>query len=71
MNSPSKNTGLGSHSLLQGNFTTQGLNPGLLHCKQIVYDLSHQGSPTFGTPPRWAIGPWSLHMPSGGNSPLY
>ena len=44
-NSPGKNTGVGSHSLLQGIFPTQGLNPGLLHCGQILYDLSHQGSP--------------------------
>ena len=44
--SPGKNTGVGSHSLLQGIFRTQGLNPGLLHCRQILYfSLSHQGSP--------------------------
>ena len=36
---------MGSHSLLQGIFPTQGLNPGLLHCKQILYHLSHRGSP--------------------------
>ena len=40
-NSPSKNTGGGCHSLLQGIFLTQGLNPGLLHCWQILYCLSH------------------------------
>ena len=39
-----KNTGMGSHSLLQGIFPTQRLNPGLLHCRQILYHLSHQGS---------------------------
>ena len=33
------------HSLLQGIFPTQGSNPGLLHCRQILYHLSHQGSP--------------------------
>ena len=38
-----KNTGLGIHSLLQGNFLTQGLNLGLLHCGQILYHLSHHG----------------------------
>ena len=43
--SPSKNTGLGSHFFLQGIFLTQGLNPGLLHCRQISYHLSHQASP--------------------------
>ena len=34
------------HSLLQGIFPTCGSNPGLLHCRQILYHLSHQGSPT-------------------------
>ena len=42
-NSPSKNTGVGCHSLLQGIFPTQGLNPGLLHCRRTLYCLSHQG----------------------------
>ena len=42
--SPGKNTGVGSHSLLQGIFLTQGSNPGLLHCRQTLYRLSHQGS---------------------------
>ena len=42
--SPGKNTGVGSHSLLQGIFQTQGSNPGLLHCRQILHRLSHQGS---------------------------
>ena len=46
-NSSGKNTGLSSHSLLQGIFPTQGLNPGLLHCRQILYHLSHQGSPKY------------------------
>ena len=40
-----KNTGVDCHSLLQGISPTQGLNPGLLHCRQIFYCLSHQGSP--------------------------
>ena len=34
-----------SLSLLQGIFPTQGSNPGLLHCRQILYQLSHKGSP--------------------------
>ena len=42
---PGENTGVGSHSLVQGIFLTQGSNPGLLHCRQILYHLSHQGSP--------------------------
>ena len=37
---------MGSHSLLQGIFLTQGSNPDLLHCRQILYHLSHQ-NPTF------------------------
>ena len=36
---------MGCHFLLQGIFPTQGLNPGLLHCRQTLYRLSHQGSP--------------------------
>ena len=44
-NSPGQNTGVGSLSLLQGIFPTQGLNPGLPHCRQILYQLSHKGSP--------------------------
>ena len=44
-NSPGQNTGVGSLSLLQGIFPTQGLNPGLLHCRWILYQLSHKGSP--------------------------
>ena len=44
-NSPSQNTGVGSLSLLKGIFPTQGSNPGLPHCRQILYQLSHQGSP--------------------------
>ena len=42
-NSPSQHTGVGSHSFLQGIFPTQGSNPGLLHCKWILYQLSHKG----------------------------
>ena len=44
-NSPGQNTGVSSFSLLQGISPTQGLKPGLLHCRQILYELSHQGSP--------------------------
>ena len=45
--SPGKNTGVGCHALLQGIFPNQGSNPGLPHCRQILYPLSHQGSPDF------------------------
>ena len=44
-NSPGQNTEKGSLSLLQGIFPTQGSNPGLLHCRWILYQLSHKGSP--------------------------
>ena len=44
-NSPGKNTGVGSLSLLQWIFPTQESNQGLLHCRQILYQLSHKGSP--------------------------
>ena len=40
-NSPGQNTGVGSLSLLQGIFPTQGFNPGLPHCRQILYQLSY------------------------------
>ena len=44
-NSPGKNTGVGCNFILQGIFPTQGSNLDLLHCRQILYHLSHQGSP--------------------------
>ena len=40
----SKSTEVGYHFLLQGIFPTQGLNPGLPHCRQMLYRLSQQGS---------------------------
>ena len=43
--SPGKNTGVGCHALLQGIFPTRRSIPGLPHCSQILYCLSHQGSP--------------------------
>ena len=42
---PDKSTGVGCHFFLQRIFPIQGLNPGLPHCRQTVYHLSHQGSP--------------------------
>ena len=44
-NSPGKNTGVDCHALLHVIFPTQGLNLGLLHCRWILYPLSHLGSP--------------------------
>ena len=43
--SPDKNTGVGCYALLQGIFPTQGLNPGLLHCRQLLHCLNHQVNP--------------------------
>jgi len=55
-NSPGQNIGVGSRSLLQGIFPTQGLNPGLLHCRRILYQLSQQGSPRML---EWVVYPFS------------
>ena len=44
---PGMNTGVGCHFLLQGIFPTQGSNPALPHFRQILYHLSHWGSPSF------------------------
>ena len=55
-NSPGQNTGVGSLSLLQGIFPTQGLNPGLLHNRQILYQLSHKGSPCIYIPLHNTVG---------------
>ena len=68
--SPGKNTGVGCHALLQGIFPTQGSNPGLLHCRQILlYCLSHQGSPRIL---EWVAYPfsrgssWPRNLPDSG-----
>ena len=53
-NSPGQNTGMGSLSLLQGIFLTQGSNPGLPHCRRSLYQLSHKGS----------LYPWSISSKS-------
>ena len=54
--SPGQDTGVGSLSLLQGIFLTQGSNPGLPHCRQILYQLHHQGSPRIR---EWVAYPFS------------
>ena len=61
-NSLGQNTLVGSHSLLQGIFPTQGSNPGLPHCRRILYQLSHQGrlGPWESLPKHWEI------LPGGG-----
>ena len=54
--SPGKYSGMDCHALLQGIFPTQGSNPGLPHCRRILYCLSHQGSPPY----RGGEKPWSI-----------
>ena len=49
------NTGVGCHFLLQGIFLTQGLNPGLPHCRQMLYHLSYQGRTSIC---KWALFNW-------------
>ena len=57
-NSPGQNSGVGSLSHLQGIFPTQGLNPGLPHCRWLLHHLSHNGSPTMSkeTNKKWSLG---------------
>ena len=55
-NSPGQNSGVGSLSLLQEISPTQGLNPGLPHCGQILYQLSYKGSPRIW---EWVAYPFS------------
>ena len=62
-NSPGQNTGAGSLSLLQGTFPTQGLNPGLPHCRRILYQLSYQGSPVGGN--QYPLTVWGGFLSSG------
>ena len=59
--SPGQNTRVGSLSLLRGIFPTQGSNLGLPHCRQILYQLSHKGSPKF---PHQGSNPCPLHWKS-------
>ena len=61
-NSPGHKTGVGSFSLLQGVFPTLVLNRGLQHCRQILYQLSHKGSPR--------ILEWVAYTFSSGSSQL-
>ena len=65
--SPGMNTRVGCHALLQGIFPTQGSNPGLPPCRQILYHLSHKPQPWLPTwPPKALL--WSLRdvAPPGG-----
>ena len=67
--SPGKNTGVGCHALLQGIFPTQGSNPGLPHCRQILYCLNHQRSPGNLCPKLIRISHFCLAPVHGGHCP--
>ena len=58
---PGKSTGVGCHFLLQEIFPTQGLNPGLPHCRQMLYHLSHQRS-TWIIIKYWLLFPWFFNL---------
>ena len=64
-NSPGQNTGVGSLPLLQGIFPTPGSNPGLLHCRWILYLLSHKRSPR---KVEWVVYPFSSRSSQPRNS---
>ena len=57
---------MGSCSLLQRIFPTQGSNPGLLHCRQLLYQLSHKGSPSIL---EWVAIPSPSDLPNSGTEP--
>ena len=61
--SPCKNTGVGYDGLLQGIFPTQGSNPVLCHCSEVLHHLSHQGSPRIL---EWVACPFSRGSPDPG-----
>ena len=64
--SPGKNTGVGCCAIFQGIFPTQQSNPGLSHCRWILYHLSHQGSPRIL---EWVADPFSRGLSSPGIKP--
>ena len=64
--SPGQNIGVGSHFILQGIFPSQGLNPGLPHCRWILYQLSHQGSSKI---PECVAYPFPEDLPDPGTEP--
>ena len=69
-NSPSKNTGVGCHFILQGIFPTQRSSLGLLHCRRTLYHLSHQGYKCGGKGKCKLLSRvWSLCDPMAYNSP--
>ena len=65
-NSPGQNTGVGGLPLLQGIFPTQGSNPGLPHCRRILHQLGHKGSPRIL---KWIAYSFSRDLPNPGIKP--
>ena len=63
---PGKSTGVGCHSVLQQIFPTRGSNPGIPLCRQILYHLSHQGSPRIQ---EWVTHPSPENRPDPGIKP--
>ena len=61
-NSPGQNTAVGSLFLLQGIFPSQGSNPGLPHCRQILYQLSHKGSPSLSCVYSQCLRAWVFYL---------
>ena len=68
LNSPSQNTGVGNHSLLQGIFPTQGWNPGLPHCRQFFISWATLRNPLSSMKP--VFGAKCLHCLKWGNNGL-
>ena len=64
--SPGKNTEVGCYALLQGTFPTQESNPGVLHCREIIHCLNHQGSPRILA---WGAYHFSRDLPNPGIKP--
>ena len=67
-NPPGKDTGVGSHALLQGIFLTQGSNLGLPHCRQILYHLSHEIKVNKRMPVALGKGLWARRQKTQGKS---
>ena len=62
-NSPGQSAQVGSHFLLKGIFPIWGSNPGLPHCRRILYQLSHKGNPRIL---EWVAYPFSSNLPHPG-----
>ena len=76
-NSPGQNTGVSSHALLRRIFPTQGLNPGLLHCKWILLPAEPEGKPSIYQITTWPCNPTPVniarekHAPNDTCTPMF